>query len=84
MTRRHVLIGLGAVAIIVGALTAAALLRRGAGGADPVPPVETVVPVQVAWVALGLVGLVAVLTVAVAAAQRTADPAALLRAGEAR
>lgn len=83
-----ILAGLGValgVAVGVGVATVVGpLLVVGAGGADPVPPVETVVPVQVAWVALGLVGLVAVLTVAVAAAQRTADPAALLRAGEAR
>ncbi|MBX6369460.1 MAG: c-type cytochrome [Rhodospirillales bacterium] len=38
MTRRHVLIGLGAVAIIVGALSAAALLRRDGPGAAPNDP----------------------------------------------
>ena len=73
-------VGTGAgVAALVGHLLVVA-----PDGGPPIPPVELVVPPTVGWLAAGIVAVVAALTLAVAAAQRTADPASLLRAGDGR
>lgn len=83
-----ILAGLGVTLGVGAGVGVAAVVGRflvvGAAGDPPLPSVELVVPSTVAWLALGLIALVAALTVTVAAGQRTADPAALLRAGEAR
>jgi hypothetical protein len=77
------------VALGVGAGTGVAaqvarLLVTGANGAAPVPPVLLVPAQGLAWVAAAVAVLVVVLATGIAAAQRAADPAALLRAGESR
>lgn len=69
----------GAVTSLIGRL-----LVVGADGAPPLPATVLVIPDNLAWVAAGLVAGVAALTAGVSAAQRAADPAALLRAGESR
>lgn len=77
------------VALGVGAGTGVAaqvarLLVTGADGAEPIPPVLLVAAQGLGWVAAGVAVLVVVLATGIAAAQRAADPASILRAGESR
>lgn len=77
-------VGLGVGAGTGVAAQVARLLVTGADGAEPIPPVLLVPAQGLGWVAAGVAVLVVVLATGIAAAQRAADPAALLRAGESR
>ena len=77
-----VVLGLGTGTALAGQV--ARLLVTGSDGAEPIPDVRLVPAEGLVWLAVGLAVLVAVLATGIAAAQRAADPAALLRAGEAR
>lgn len=77
-----VLLGLGAGTVVVGQVTS--LLVSGADGAAPIPAVVLEPARGLGWVAAAVLVVVAVLATGIAAAQRAANPAALLREGEAR
>lgn len=77
-----VVLGLGTGTAVAGQVTR--LLVTGADGADPIPVVRLVPAEGLAWLAAGLAVLVVVLATGIGAAQRAADPAVLLRAGESR
>ena len=77
-----VVLGLAAGTGVTGQVTR--LLISGADGAPPIPEVLLVPARGLGWIAVVLAVVVGVLATGIAAAQRAANPAALLRAGESR
>lgn len=77
-----VVLGLATGTGVAGQVTR--LLVAGADGAAPVPDVRLVPAQGLGWVAVAVTVVVGVLATGIAAAQRAADPATLLRAGESR
>ncbi|WP_146819643.1 FtsX-like permease family protein [Actinotalea fermentans] len=77
-----VVLGLAAGTGVTGQVTR--LLISGADGAAPIPAVVLAPARGLGWVAVVLAVVVGVLATGIAAAQRAANPAELLRAGESR
>ena len=75
-------LGLGVGTAVTGQVTR--LLVTGADGGPPVPGVLLAPAQGLEWVAVVLVAVVAALAAGIALAQRAANPAVLLRAGETR